>query len=44
MRITHDEDIAQAARMVVLDKLPTFVRADPAAFSRWVRSIFGAED
>jgi DNA-directed RNA polymerase specialized sigma24 family protein len=39
LRMTHDEDIAQVATLVVYQQLESFSRADPTAFSRWVRSI-----
>lgn len=37
--MTRDEDIAQDACIVVLNKLASFVRADATAFNRWVSTI-----
>jgi DNA-directed RNA polymerase specialized sigma24 family protein len=39
MKLTHDDDIAQDACIVVLNKLSTFVRNDATAFNRWVSTI-----
>jgi DNA-directed RNA polymerase specialized sigma subunit len=38
-RLTHDEDVAQNAILIVLKGLDRFTRSDATAFSRWVRSI-----
>jgi DNA-directed RNA polymerase specialized sigma24 family protein len=39
LRMTRDEDVAQAACLVILDGLETFCRADATAPTRWVRRV-----